>query len=115
VQSDHPPGLADVNLVRPVAVIGELVLGQAPAAHRFADIGRHPRVVGDEVVPALLVAPVLIQDLAAALVCRLGIIVVQADVVGAERTVVVGVGLEIWDRVELVKGLAPAGGKDSQQ
>ena len=32
VIGDHPPRLADIELMRPIAVVDELVLGQAPAA-----------------------------------------------------------------------------------
>src|SRR5690606_1302494 len=42
-------------------------------------------------------------------------VVVVADVVGAERAVVVGVGFVIGDRVELVKRLPPAGIEHAQQ
>ncbi len=48
-------------------------------------------------------------------VCRLGVVVVHADVVGAERAVVVRVGLVVGDRVELVERFAPARVEDPQQ
>ena len=40
---------------------------------------------------------------------RFGIVVAQADVIGAERTVVVAVGLPVGNGIELVERLAPAG------
>ena len=89
--------------------------GRPHCAHPLLHVLRHARVVGDEVEPALLIGLVLLQDLAAALVGGLGIVVVQPDVVGAERTVVVAVGLAVGDRVELVERLAPAGVEDAQQ
>ena len=57
----------------------------------------------------------LLDDLAAARVAGFRVVVVPADVVGAERAVVVGVGLGVGDRVELVEGLAPAGVEDAQE
>ena len=98
VPADHPPRFADVDLVRPVAVVDELVPGEAPLAHRRPHVFRHARIVGDEVHQSLLVDLVFVDDLAAALVGGLGVVVVAADVVGAERTVVVRVGLAIRDR-----------------
>ena len=80
-----------------------------------AHVLRHARIVGDEVEPALLIIHVLLDDLAPARVAGVGIILVAADVVGAERAVVVGVGLGVGDRVELVERLAPAGVEDAQQ
>ena len=38
---DHPPRFAHVDLVRPAAVVRELVLRQAPLAHLVAHVGRH--------------------------------------------------------------------------
>jgi len=38
---DHPPRFADVELVRPAAVVGELVAAQAESAHLVADGLRH--------------------------------------------------------------------------
>ena len=55
------------------------------------------------------------NDLAPTFVGRLGIVVVVADVVGAHRPVVVGVGLAIRDRIEFVKRLTPSGIEDPQQ
>ena len=49
------------------------------------------------------------------LVRRVGIVVAQADVIGAERTVVVAVGLPVGNGIELVERLAPAGLIDAHQ
>src|SRR5262245_5869462 len=101
--------------MRPIAVVLEFVLGKAPAAHLFLHIFRHARIVGDKIEQAFLVGLVLSDDLAATFISRLGVIVVVADVVGAERPVIVGVGLAVRNAVELLEGLAPTGVEDSHQ
>ena len=58
---DHPPGLADVDLVRPVAVVVELVLGQPVAGRLLADVLGHAGVVGEEVHQPLLILLVLLR------------------------------------------------------
>ena len=101
VGADHPPGLADVELVRPVAVVGELVPGQAPRLKMPADLLRHARMVGQRPHQPLLVIDVLLPDAGAGGIVALGVVVVHADVVGGEGEVVVRVGLAIGheDRV----------------
>ena len=49
------------------------------------------------------------NDLAAALVGGVGVVVVVANVVEGESAVVVGVRFVVWDRVELYKDTLPAG------
>ncbi len=115
VDAEHPPGLADIDLVGPVAVVGEFVLGQPPAAHRLADIVRHPRIVGQEVHQSLLVPLVFGDDLPPPLVGGVGVVVIEADVVRAEGAVVVRVGLVVGDRVELAECFAPAGREHPQE
>ncbi len=61
--ADHPPGFADVKLVRPVMVVEKLVFGQAPLAHFAAHIFRHARIVREKVHQALLIRFVLRDDL----------------------------------------------------
>ena len=73
VVADHPPGLADVDLVRPVAVVGELVLRPGPSALISSrTFSGTPRVVGEELHQPLLVGHVLLDDLAAAVVVASG-------------------------------------------
>src|SRR5690606_21598815 len=76
---------------------------------------RYARIIGHEIHQALLVGAVFVDDFTPPLVRCLGVVVVVADVVGAERPVVVGVGLLIGDGVELGKHLTPAGVEDPQQ
>ena len=115
VPAYHPARLAHVDLVRPVAVVREFVLGEAPAGHLFADVSGHPRIVRDEVHQALLVQLVLADDFPAPGVGRLWIVVIHADVIGGERAVVVGVRLGVRNRVELVECLSPARLVDAKQ
>ncbi len=101
VIAEHPPGLADVELVRPVAVVGEFVLGQAQGLELAADGLGHAGVVGQRPHQALLVVLVLADDLLPRGVVGVGVVVVHADVVGGDGEVVVGVGLAVGhpDRV----------------
>ena len=101
--------------MRPVAVVLELILRQPPSLHLRLHLLRHARVSCDEIEPALLISLMLADDLAPPLVGRLGIVVVKADVVRAERAVVVRVRLVIRDRVEFPKRLPPAGREDAQE
>ena len=97
----------------PVAVVLELVFRQAPAVGFFADVGGHARVVGEEPEQALLVGAMFGQDLLAALIRSLRVVVIHPDIVEAERTMVVRVGLPVGQQVELMEGLAPAGVEDA--
>ena len=101
--------------MRPVVVIDEFVFRQTPLIELFPHVVRHARIVGQKVHQALLVDLVFLQNFPPALVRTFGIVVVEADVVGAERAVVVGVGLAIGDRIELLKSFTPAGVQDSEQ
>ena len=111
--ADHATGFADVDLMGPVAVVLELVFRQAPAVGFFADVGGHARVVGEEPEQALLVGAMFGQDLLAALIRSLRVVVIHPDIVEAERTMVVRVGLPVGQQVELAEGLAPAGVEDA--
>ena len=113
VIAEHSPGLTDVELRRPVAVVAILVLGQAPGLHRRADVCRHTVVVREKPEQAQLIPLVVGDDLPSPLVRRLGVVIVRADVVEAEGAVVVGVGLAVWDGVELPEDFPPAGGERS--
>ena len=101
--------------MRPVFVVLKLVGRQPPLVDLLAHVGRHALVVGHEIVQALLIVHVRLDDLAPALVGRVGVVVVEADVVGAERAVVVRVRLVIRDGVELFERAPPARVKDAQQ
>ena len=61
VVADHPPGLADVKLVRPVVGVGELVLRQAPRLEVLADLLRHARMIGQRPHQPLLIVDVLLR------------------------------------------------------
>ena len=113
--SDHSAGLANVYLMRPVAVVGEFVLGQPPGSIPLADILGHPRVVGQKVAVALLIAAVLGDDFLAAFVAGVRVVVVHADVVSGERPVVVRVGLQVRQHVELALDVPRAGEQIPQQ
>ena len=106
--ADHAAGFADVDLVGPVVVVGEFVLGEAPLAHFVADFLGNGGVVGEEVEPALLVGFVFGDDFTAFLVGCFGVVVVHADVVGGEGAVVVGVGFEVGGGVEFAEDVVPA-------
>ena len=115
IGTDHAAGFADVELMAPVAVVGKFILGQAPGLQLLLHLLGHARVIGHEPHQALLILAVLGDDLAAALVAGLGVVVIVADVVKAERPVVVGVGLVVRDGVKLLEELAPAGVQHAQQ
>ena len=113
--ADHAPCFADVELVGPVAIVSEFILRQAPFFQLVLHLLRHARVIGDEPEKALLVGSVLGDDLLAALVAGLGVIVVVADVIKAEWAVVVRVRFVIRDGVKFLEELAPAGVQHTQQ
>ena len=101
IVGDHPPALADIELMGPVVVVDKLILGQAEPLEVLLDFLGNPRVVGECPHQSLLVAAVVGDDPLAVGVAALDIPHVAADVVGADREVVVGVGLAIGhpDRV----------------
>ena len=61
--ADHSAGLADIDLVGPAAIVGELVAGQAEATHRFAHLLGHEWVSGEEVQQAAMVILMRLGDL----------------------------------------------------
>ena len=115
VLADHAAGLADVELVGPVAVVGEFIFRQAPGAQFLLHFLWHAPIIGYKPQQALLISAVLGDDLAAPLVAGFGIVVIEADVVEAEGAVIVRVGLVIRDGIKLFKELAPAGVQHAQQ
>lgn len=48
IVADHAAGLADIELMRPVAGVGELVLGQAPSLHFGAHLDGQALIVAQE-------------------------------------------------------------------
>jgi len=112
---EHAAGFADVELVGPVAVVLEFVLGEAPGGHAGADVFGDARVVGDEPKESLLVGFVLGDDLGAAFVGGFGVVVVVADVVEGETAVVVGVCFMVRDGVELAENAFPSGEKVAEE
>ena len=90
VATDHAAGLAHVERGRDVAVVGELVFGQAPHAHRLLELVAERGIVSEHVPEAEPeVAGVLVDGVARGGV-GLGVVDVDADVVGF-----VGVGLAV--------------------
>ncbi len=89
----HPPRFTNVDLIRPTAIVDELVFGQAPFGNFRANIGWHTRIVGHEVHQALLILRVFLQYFTSTTVAGLWIVVVAADVIRAERTVIVRIRL----------------------
>src|SRR5690606_28448243 len=82
--ADHAAGFAHIDLVRPTAVVGELVLGQAETLHVGAHFLRHARVGGEEMEQAAVVVLVLFGDLLALGVAGLGPRVRSAGQIAAE-------------------------------
>jgi len=96
----HAPGLADVDLVRPAAVVGELVLRQTEALHVATHPFRHTRIGGEEVEQAAMVVLVLLCDLLALGVAGLGPRMRGTGQVAAEGGGV-EVPLVVWQRIML--------------
>ena len=57
----------------------------------------------------------LFDDFLPLLVGGLGILVIHADVVGAERAMIIGVGLGIWDRIEFPEDVSGTHEQSSQK
>ena len=88
-------GFADVELMREISVVGELVLGPAPGGEFFADGGGDAGVVGEGPEHAEGVVAVLGGDSGAFGVGGGGVVEI-----GADEIEVVGVGLPIGHRGE---------------
>ena len=56
-----------------------------------------------------------LDDFLPLLVGCLGILVIHADVVGAERAMIIGVGLGIWDRIEFPEDVSGTHEQSSQK
>ena len=91
-----------------MVVVEKFILSQAPVAHAVTNLGRNARVIRQKVHEPLLIRLMLPDDLSAALVRGIGIIVVVTDIICAERAVIIHVGLMVRERVEFLKRLTPA-------
>src|SRR5689334_9019919 len=111
----HPARFPDVNLARPIPVIGEFILRQAPASHKSPHFLWNSRIIGYEVAPAFLVTLVFTQDFAAALVAAFRVIVAIADIIGAKRPVIIAIGFPVRDGIEFFKAFAPTGLENAGQ
>ena len=63
VATDHAAGLADIKLIGPAAVVGELVRREAVTVHAVAHGKRHAGIGGQEIEVALLVVAMIRDDL----------------------------------------------------
>src|SRR6185503_6521517 len=88
----HAPRLAHVDLIRPIAVVGELIFGQAPLSEGGLNVLWHARIVGDEIETALLIGSVFAKNFPASFVTGFGVIVAITDIVSAHRAMIVDVG-----------------------
>ena len=108
VVADHAAGFADVDLVWPVSVVGELVFGEAPFVDFFAEVGGDAGVVAEEPEEAFLVDFVFFDDGGAGGVVAIGVVVVHPDVIGGESAVVVGIGLAVGHVLVVAPDVAPS-------
>ena len=63
-RADHSARLADVELMRPVTVVCEFILGQAPRLHFFLDLFGDSGIRAVKPQPTLLIGVVLFQNFA---------------------------------------------------
>lgn len=89
VVADHAAGFADVDLMGPVAGVGELIFGEAPALHFGADFDGQAFVMTEEPEQAEGVVFVVLEKLLALGVVALGPFVAEAVDVAAEFAAVV--------------------------
>ena len=76
----HSTRFANVDLVRPVAVVDKFILGQAPAVHLGLDLVWNAGIVGDEIHQTFLVGLVFRYDFPTSLVTGFGIVVVLSGI-----------------------------------
>ena len=98
---NHPPRFSNIDLVRPVAVVGELVRSQAPLVHLISNPWRRARVVRQRPHQSLLITLMFSQNSVAFSVSGSWILVVQPKCIGTERAVVVRVCFPIGHHVGL--------------
>ena len=123
VGTAHAPGFADVKLVGPVAVVGKLLLVQAPLRRFRTELFRHRFVRREEMEEAKCVVGVFGHDAVARGVIPIGIIPLRAEIAhGDDGCLLVvdfffvgasgGVAVEVDDILQL-HGL-PGGGLFAQ-
>src|SRR5690606_3442047 len=93
VVGDHPAGFADVELMRPAARFGELVLAEPPGAYGIANVLRHARMIREGPEEPLLVAYVFGEYLFARRVIGFRPSVIRADEIRGDSEIVIDVGL----------------------
>ncbi len=91
VCGDHASSLTDVELVGPIVVVGEFILGEAPGLEVFANFFGDAGVVGEGPHESFLVVFVVAENFFACGVVAIGVFVVLAYVVGGDGVVVVGI------------------------
>ncbi len=96
----HPARLADIEVVGPMAVVGELVLGKSPWRVSLADGFRHARMVLKGPNQAELPVSMLGGEFFTTLVVEGRpipvVAVVHADEVGGNAAGVVAVGFDVF-------------------
>ena len=93
--ADHSPRLAHVNLMRPVAVVGELVLRQTETRRLLAHVRRHARIRAEKMKQAAQVILVRLRDPHSLFDCSFRPAVRAAEHVGRDRPAVVEVKLAV--------------------
>ena len=107
VIADHAAGFANIQLVRPIAIVHELVLREAPPIHTCLNFFRHARVVCEEPQESFLVNFVLLDDSLPRGVVAIGVLVVHADIICAKRPVIVGVCLAVRHGLMVAEDVIP--------
>ena len=101
--ADHPSRLAHINLMRPIAVVGELVLRQTETRRLLAHVRRHAWIGAEKMKQATQVILVRLRD-PRPVVCRpFRPAVGAAEHVGRNRPPVVEVKLAVRQRVVFAK------------
>src|SRR5690606_16884422 len=113
ILSYHTASLTDVQLMWPIAIICKLILCQSPLCHFIPNFFRYFRIVRQEIHQPLLVIGMFLDDLLTAFVTGFGIIVIHADKIRTEWSVVVRVRFPVRNWVELLEGFPPAGSKNT--
>ena len=107
--ADHATCFPDIDLPGPVSVVGELVFRVTPSGELLANLSGDAFVREEEVEEAFLVADVFGDDAIAGAVVAFDVAVIAAEVVDAERTEVIEVGLAIRHRIVEPEGMIEAG------
>ena len=91
----HPSGLANVQLLRPAAIVGEFIPAQTPRSNLSPDLFGHSPIIRQEVHQPLLVPGVRPHNLLPPTMIRPRIVTVAPDEVGGKCPAVVAVRLAI--------------------